>query len=105
MEWELLKVRFVPYEQWWERRINTPLAALGLEQVIAWEETGTAAALKNLVELDLELQPVAEAMAEVEKLTRFCRDLYPLLNNFVSFRDFYTGRSKAIFQSGTLYLD
>jgi hypothetical protein len=104
-EWELLKARFVPYEQWWQRRVGTPLAALGLEQVIAWEETGTAAALKNLVELDLELQPVAEAMVEVEKLTRYCRDLYPLLNNFVSFRDFYTGRSKAIFQHGTLYLD
>lgn len=104
-EWELLKARFVPYEEWWERRIDTPVAALGLEQVIAWEETGAAAALQALVALDLELQPVVEAMVEVEKLTRFCRDLYPFLNNFVSFRDFYTGRAKAIFQAGTLYLD
>jgi hypothetical protein len=29
----------------------------------------------------------------------------PLVNNFVSFRYFYTRRDKAIFQSGTLYLD
>jgi hypothetical protein len=28
-----------------------------------------------------------------------------LANNFVSFRNFYTGKDKAIFQSGTLYLD
>ena len=104
-DWELLKVRFVSYEQWWGRRIDTPLAGLGLEKVMAWEERGTEEALKELIEHDLELQPVAEAIVEVEKLTRFCRDLYPLLNNFVSFRDFYTGRSKAIFQAGTLYLD
>jgi len=33
------------------------------------------------------------------------RDLHPLANNFVSFRDFYTRRGKATFQIGTLYLD
>ena len=27
------------------------------------------------------------------------------MNNFVSFRDFYSRRDKAIFQAGTLYLD
>ncbi|MEI6207478.1 MAG: hypothetical protein WCP20_11900 [Desulfuromonadales bacterium] len=104
-EWEKLKESFAPYEQWWSRRIDTPLAALKPAQLIAWEETGAEIALKSLIEKDLELQPVAEAMIKVEKLTRFCRDLYPLLNNFVSFRDFYTGRSRAIFQVGTLYLD
>jgi hypothetical protein len=41
----------------------------------------------------------------VEKLLRYKRDLFILLNNFVSFRSFYTGRDKALFQVGTLYLD
>jgi len=105
MEWELLKARFAPYEQWWKSRIDTPVATIGLSQLIEWEKRETGKALQALIEKDLELQPVAEAMVEVERLTRYCRDLYPLLNNFVSFRDFYTGRSKAIFQTGTLYLD
>ena len=39
------------------------------------------------------------------KLVRYHRDLFRLLNNFVSFRDFYTPGPKVIFQAGTLYLD
>jgi hypothetical protein len=35
----------------------------------------------------------------------YVRDLALLANNFVSFRDFYTRRGKAMFQAGTLYLD
>lgn len=45
------------------------------------------------------------AIDAVERLARYHRDLYPLLNNFVSFRDFYSPTGKAIFQAGTLYLD
>ena len=41
----------------------------------------------------------------VDRLVRYYRDLYQLLCNFVSFSDFYSGRRKAIFQAGTLYLD
>ncbi len=41
----------------------------------------------------------------MDKLVRYHRDLFRLLNNFVSFRDFYTPGPKAIFQAGTLYLD
>ena len=45
------------------------------------------------------------AIDAVERLARYHRDLYPLLNNFVSFRDFYSPTDQAIFQAGTLYLD
>jgi hypothetical protein len=41
----------------------------------------------------------------LERLARYVRDLMPLANNFVAFRDFYTRKGKAIFQAGTLYLD
>jgi hypothetical protein len=42
---------------------------------------------------------------ELEKLARYVRDLMPLANNFVAFKDFYTRQGKASFQVGTLYLD
>ncbi len=45
------------------------------------------------------------AISQVEKLVRLKRDLMALLNNFVSFKDFYTRAGKASFQAGTLYLD
>ena len=49
--------------------------------------------------------PEAEAVRDLEKLARYVRDLLPLANNFVAFRDFYTRQGKGIFQIGTLFLD
>ena len=51
------------------------------------------------------LPPEAEAVRDLERLARYVRDLMPLANNLVSFRDFYTHQGKATFQIGTLYLD
>jgi hypothetical protein len=51
------------------------------------------------------LPPEAEAVRDLERLARYVRDLMPLANNFVAFRDFYTRQGKATFQIGTLYLD
>lgn len=46
-----------------------------------------------------------DGVRELEKLARYVRDLLPLANNFVAFKDFYTRQGKASFQVGTLYLD
>ena len=51
------------------------------------------------------MEDEVKAIRSVEQLLRYHRDLFKLVNNFVSFRSFYTGRDKALFQFGTLYLD
>ncbi|HEY5974359.1 MAG TPA: hypothetical protein VIU41_06405, partial [Geobacteraceae bacterium] len=104
-DWEVVKERCTAYEAWWAERVETSVAQLGRDRLQAWSDSNVAAALTALIDQDLALQAEFEAIVEVERLTRYCRDLYTLLNNFVSFRDFYTGRGKAIFQAGTLYLD
>jgi hypothetical protein len=104
-EWEDMKQRFATYEAWWERRVETETAKLGMENLLKWREEGAHPRLTALLEEDLSLKEAADAMVDVEKLARLCRDILPLANNFVSFNDFYTGRGKAIFQAGTLYLD
>ncbi len=50
-------------------------------------------------------QAVGDGTRDLEKLARYVRDLLPLANNFVSFRDFYARKTPASFQVGTLYLD
>jgi hypothetical protein len=50
-------------------------------------------------------QAVGDGTREHEQMARYVRDLMPLANNFVSFRDFYARKTPAIFQVGTLYLD
>lgn len=103
--WGELKSAVTHYETWWNNRIETPVSSLGKERLKMWLEDRPESALLALADQDLALKPAFDAMVEVERLTRYCRDLLPLANNFVSFRDFYTGRGKAIFQSGSLYLD
>lgn len=104
-EWEGLKGELALLADWWQGRTETPLAALGDERLRQWHEQGVASKLQGLIAADLLVQAEAEGVIEVETMTRLCRDLFPLLNNFVSFRDFYTRKGKAIFQVGTLYLD
>ena len=104
-QWCELKSAVTLYEEWWSKRVETPVSALGTERLKQWLEEQPEAALLDLVDQDLALKPAFDAIVEVERLTRYCRDLLPLANNFVSFRDFYTGRGKAIFQSGALFLD
>lgn len=104
-QWEELKQTVQAYETWWSGKIETAAAGLGIERLRQWIDRQPEAELLSLVEQDLALQPEFDAIEQVERLTRYCRDLLPFANNFVSFRDFYTGRGKATFQSGTLYLD
>jgi hypothetical protein len=104
-QWDELKKSMQIHEEWWGRKIDTFVAGLKIERLRQWEESHSEAALLTLIDQDLALKPEFDAIVQVERLIRYCRDLLPLVNNFVSFRDFYTGRGKAIFQSGTLYLD
>src|SRR5690606_39939419 len=61
--------------------------------------------INTLLQKDQSLASASDAIDSVEKLIRYQQNLFQLLNNFVSFRDFYTARNKAIFQAGSLYLD
>ena len=63
------------------------------------------ATLIDLIAQDIAETENAEAIADVDKLLHFYRDLYRLCTNFVNFKDFYDPDQAAIFQVGTLYLD
>ncbi|MBI5342287.1 MAG: hypothetical protein HZB63_03040 [Deltaproteobacteria bacterium] len=94
-----------PYEFWLASRPETALAKLEPQRLKAILAEDGKAALLDLVERDKAVEPEVRAIASVEKVLRYCRDLHLLANNFVSFRDFYTRKGKATFQAGTLYLD
>src|SRR5690606_17386184 len=105
-EWQDLKQRFAAYEAWQAARPETPVADLDMSFLQAALEPEIRAALNELLARDLALAPEADAIAEVEHLVRYVRDLGSLANNFASFRDFYNRNGeKAVFQAGTLYLD
>lgn len=104
-DWRALLAKLAPYQNWQAARLETPLEALGLERLREIAHGEVERAINELIGQDLALEAEANAIAEVDRLVRYCRDLAVFTNNFVSFRDFYTRRNRAVFQAGTLYLD
>lgn len=104
-QWEEVKSSLEIHEKWLLDQPEPIVAQLGIERLRQWESDSVANKLHALIDQDLLLKPAFDAMLDLERLTRYCRDLLLFANNYVSFRDFYTGKGKAIFQAGTLYMD
>lgn len=104
-EWRDLQARLGPAIGWLARKQGGLVEKLGITRVRDIAASGAKDKIAALIAADTALAPEFEAIAAVETLARYLRDLVPLLNNFVSFRDFYTRRGKAIFQVGTLFID
>ena len=104
-QWSELSARFAAFEAWRAAKAGPLVEKLGLPRVRELLASGAKAAIDELILQDKALEPEATAIASVDKLIRYHRDLYTLVNNFVTFRDFYSRKKKALFQAGTLYLD
>ncbi len=105
MEWHEIQARLAPYGAWHAKQQGLALARLDesyLRQLVSGD---VKPRLVALIARDLALKPEIEAIGQVERLVRYVRDLAVLLRNFVAFADFYSGKQKAIFQAGTLYID
>ena len=104
-DWTALLTKLGPFECWSAGKAGVVVEKLGIKRV---REIIGSKARENVAALlaqDKALEPEATSIANVEKLTRFVRDLHLLCANFVNFRDFYDAGEPAIFQTGTLYLD
>lgn len=104
-EWAALNAKFAPYETWLGGKAGSAVEKLGLTRVKEILGGRSRAALDALVARDQELKPQYQAIADVNRLAHYHRDLRTLLHNFVSFEDFYSPERWAVFQAGMLYLD
>jgi hypothetical protein len=104
-EWTAVCTKLGAYDGWFSSKAGAGVEKLGLKRVREILAGKSKEVITALIAKDKALEPEANSIAAVDKLVRFQRDLHVLLNNFVSFHDFYTRRAKAIFQVGTLYLD
>jgi hypothetical protein len=104
-DWAVVSAKLGAYEAWATGKAGAAVEKLGLKRVREMLSGKSKDAITALITKDKALEPEANAIASVDKLVRFRRDLKQLLVNFVSFEDFYSRQRKAIFQAGTLYLD
>lgn len=104
-DWSALLARFGMFECWSAGKAGATVEKLGLKRVREILAGDSRQRITALIAEDKKLEPEFTAIAAVERLVRYHRDLFRLCNNFVSFRDFYSRKEKAIFQAGTLFLD
>ncbi len=104
-DWNLLNTKLAPFETWATSKVGATVEKLGLKRVREILAGDAKVKIDALIAQDKALEPEANAIAAVEKLIRFNRDLYTLCVNFVSFKNFYSRKTPAIFQAGRLFLD
>jgi hypothetical protein len=104
-EWNEIKTRFDPFLAWQSSKAGALVEKLGLPRVREILAGNARAEIDALIAKDKALEPEMNAIAGVDRLVRYHRDLITLLKNFVSFADFYSAKQSAIFQAGRLYLD
>ncbi|EEF61216.1 hypothetical protein [Pedosphaera parvula] len=104
-DWAVITGKLAAYETWFSTKAGVGVEKLGLKRVRQILGTKGKEDISALIAKDKALEPESNAIAAVDKLVRYHRDLFKLLNNFVSFRDFYHRNERAVFQAGRLYLD
>lgn len=104
-DWATLNHKFEPYRQWLADEPALAVKKLGLPRIKAILGAHARPAIEALLAQDKALEAAYQAIGDVERLTRYYRDLRTLLHNFVNFADFYSRDRYAAFQAGTLYLD
>lgn len=103
-DWAVLQAMIAPFNAWAATKPATSVEQLGLARVRELLAGDAKTALAALIAQDAAMEAEFKQVGMVEKLLLFQRDLVRLLNNYVSFAEFY-GRHGAIFQAGSLFLD
>jgi len=104
-DWGQIRSTFAPYYAWQSRKKGASIEKIGINRAREIIAANAKDTINELLAKDMALAPEFAAIACVDRLIRYHRDLYTLLKNFISFSDFYTRKDKALFQAGTLYLD
>src|SRR5260370_21595962 len=104
-EWAALLCKLGPFACWSAGKAGAVVEKLDLPRMREILAGSAKEKIAALIAEDKKLEPEFTAIASLERLVRYHRDLCKLCHNFVSFRDFYSRKEKAIFQAGTLYLD
>jgi len=105
--WKAIKEKFVPFAAWLAAKKGSEVEALGYERIRKILDMNAKETLNSFVAKDLEFAPESENISQVTNLLFIYRDFFRFLNNFITFKDFYTPDETcpAVFQAGKLYID
>lgn len=105
-DWQALAGKCAPHFAWQAERPDVAiLEKLGPARIAWLVNNDIKEKLLALVRQDKAVSTEADSLIDLDKLLHFQQHLVTLLNNFISFWNFYTRNTKAVFQAGTLYID
>lgn len=105
LEWLSLNDYFSGYAKWQADKPQVQVEKLGNEKIDKILAGEYQALILKLIDRDNTFSEAAENIEKVDKLVRYYRDIFTVLNNFVTFHDFYSTDRMAAFQAGRLYID
>jgi len=104
-DWSEISRKFAAYDQWKVRTEGALAEPLGIDWVRDYLASDGSERLISLIEKDKTFEGETQNIFLVDKLVRYYSNLFTLLNNFITFSDFYAPERKSIFQAGTLFFD
>jgi len=104
-DWRKILQTLEPVLEWRKRKPLSAVDTIDIKTIREMLDENKYVKLCKLIELDCTESETINALIDLEKLTRFHRDIYKLCTNFVNFKHFYSNGDPAIFQAGVLYLD
>lgn len=104
-EWVTIGEKFIPYKNWIASKPQNNIESIGIKDINTFFSSNIEQDINKLIEQDIDLDEEANNIILVDKLVRYYCHIYTLLNNFVTFHDFYSREIRGIFQAGVLYYD
>ncbi len=103
--WKRIQKLFEIHGQWQEADAGETVAKLGPEKLQGYLNGSLPTQLQQLIDQDLSTAPELRAIDDLEKLVLYQHWLLRLVNNCVSFPDFYNPETRSLVEMGTLILD
>ncbi|MGJ3242244.1 MAG: hypothetical protein ACFE0O_04705 [Opitutales bacterium] len=103
--WLEIEGRLAPYAAWVENNPGALVAPLGIDRVRELRALDVRKKIDRLFAADERVATAYAALASLEKLICYRRDLVAFVNNFAAFPAFYDSSDQATFQNGTLFMD
>jgi len=104
-EWEQVKARLGPYEQWIGAKTGQAVELLGAEKLTRYLDDRYAQAVTSLIAESHETAIALDSIRLTEKLILYQAYQLKLVNNFVSLPYLYEPASRAMVEVGTLVMD
>ena len=104
-DWHRVKAALAPYGAYRAEKKGAEVEGIPWEKLLEYRDGPQVGAVRELIAADGRVSEKMKAVAALEKLLLYHRNLLKLANNFVSFPGLYERKVRALFEMGSAVLD